>query len=95
MYSTKIVQNSDNYTVELYQDDKLILTQDLDFRTNQEISTIEQANEFADFIVEEYIKNDELQEELRKHIIPEPPQPTTEDYLLDLDFRLSMLELGL
>lgn len=26
---------------------------------------------------------------------PTPPQPTEADYLLDLDFRLSMLELGL
>lgn len=26
---------------------------------------------------------------------PDPPDPTYEDYLLDLDFRLSMIELGL
>lgn len=26
---------------------------------------------------------------------PLPPQPNQDDYLLDLDFRLSMLELGL
>ena len=26
---------------------------------------------------------------------PLPPQPTQDDYLLDLDFRLSMIELGL
>ncbi|EHQ88304.1 hypothetical protein [Desulfosporosinus youngiae] len=26
---------------------------------------------------------------------PLPPEPTYEDYLLDLDFRLSMVELGL
>lgn len=26
---------------------------------------------------------------------PEPPEPTEADYLLDLDFRLSMIELGL
>ena len=26
---------------------------------------------------------------------PEPPEPTIEEYLIDLDFRLSMIELGL
>ena len=26
---------------------------------------------------------------------PLPPQPTQDDYLLDLDYRLSMIELGL
>jgi hypothetical protein len=26
---------------------------------------------------------------------PPPPQPTEADYLIDLDFRLSLLELGL
>ena len=26
---------------------------------------------------------------------PLPPQPTSDDYLIDLDFRLSMIELGL
>ena len=26
---------------------------------------------------------------------PGPPDPTTEDYLIDLDFRLCMIELGL
>jgi len=25
----------------------------------------------------------------------QPPQPTEDDYLIDLDFRLSMIELGL
>lgn len=27
-------------------------------------------------------------------IEPQPPQPTEEDYLLDLDYRLSKIELG-
>lgn len=26
---------------------------------------------------------------------PEPPQPTMEEYLVDLDYRVSMIELGL
>jgi len=26
---------------------------------------------------------------------PQPPQPTQDDYLIDLDYRLSMIELGL
>ncbi len=33
-----------------------------------------------------------LEEWTKKYI---PPEPTQDDYLLDLDFRLSMIELGL
>lgn len=38
----------------------------------------------------------EQEYEERKSLEPLPlPQPTQDDYLLDLDFRLSMIELGL
>jgi hypothetical protein len=70
--------------------------------TNKDCFVVEDGTELAQKIINAYPHYDFITdtdgnlidiEVLEKPIVT--PEPTTEDYLIDLDFRLSMIELGI
>jgi len=84
--------------------DKIALSKSINFvnfdSDNEVEITEEQYNEINDFPLKLTIKSGKVvaweKTEIEYEPIPErPKEPTEEDYLIDLDFRVSKIELGL